>query len=403
MPTPLQVLNWDVSGYRTAADNAAHIADAIVKASGTMHSTIYDLLWKGVARLGAEGEADAEQTQMRAVATAYDDLAAACAGAAEDMADPIATIKSIILNYVHPPVSIGDDWSITGVEDWDSEAGIQLSRLASLASTLFAMDAQWGAKITEANGELEAMAPASALAAAQTIGLSDTTFDPRADPDRLRTSAAAFEQVFGRPPTSPADWSTAEVLNPKSYDPKYQGIGPEIRVVRIDPVHGQGVVRTGQFIEQRDVTSTPKGVNPFPRDRGDNRSADPHFDPEHTRVTAYVDYENGIVVMRQNPSVEQNDDGTPGEVKVAAPEGRVWQNSDGAVRLQYDAANPFAPSVAKSHSPLGDHTITVNGDLVFTPGADGVGSMEHGPITRHWRSTRTGRMGRAAPLPSIRP
>ncbi|MEV6071010.1 hypothetical protein AB0L82_31070 [Nocardia sp. NPDC052001] len=372
MPTPLQVLTWDVSGYATTATNATQIADAIVKASGTMHATIHDLLWQGAARHSADAKADAEQTQMRAIATAYDDLATACAGAANAMSDPIATIKSIILNYVHPPVSIGDDWSIEGVEDWNSEAGVQLSRLAGLASTLFAADAEWGAKIAAANGELEAMAPAAALAAANAVIQADKTSDPRADPERIQTSAAAFQQVFARLPTSPADWSTAEALNPKSYDPKYQGVGPEIRVARIDPVRGQGVVRTGQFIEQRDVTSTPKGVNPFPRDRGDNRSADPNFDPEHTRVTAYIDYENGIVVMRQNPSVEQNSDGTPGDVKVAAPDGRVWQNPDGSVRVQYDAANPFAPGVAKDHSVLGDHTITVNGDLVFTPGANGV-------------------------------
>ncbi|MFB7724425.1 hypothetical protein [Nocardia sp. NPDC056100] len=360
MPTPLQVLTWDISGYATTATNATQIADAIVKASGTMHATIHDLLWQGAARQSAEAKADAEQTQMRAIATAYDDLATACAGAANAMADLIATIKSIILNYVHPPVSIGDDWSIEGVEDWNSEAGVQLSRLAGLASTLFAADAEWGAKIAAANGELEAMAPATALAAANAVIQADKKNDTRADPERIRTSAAAFQQMFGHPPTSPTDWATAEVLNPKSYDPKYQNIGPEIKVVRINPVQGQGVVRAAEYIERGDVFNFPSW------DRGDGRTNDMNFDPEHARVTTYVDYENGVVVMRQNPSVTNPYLGDP-EAKVAEPQADVWQAGDGSVRVQYRCKNPFA---APDALDPWDHSV--NGDLVFSPGSDGV-------------------------------
>ncbi|HWF28792.1 MAG TPA: hypothetical protein VG327_10525 [Mycobacterium sp.] len=188
------------------------------------------------------------------------------------------------------------------------------------------------------------------------------------DLDRRRASEEAFKQVFGRPPTSPIDWETAEALNPNSYDPKYQGVKPEIRVVRIRPVPGQGLVRSSQYIEQRDVTS-----GPGTRDFGDGRTANPNFDPENARVTTYVDYENGIVVMRQNPSVQLNENGGPGAVKVGVPDGRVWQNPDGSVRIQYSAANPFAPDIARHPpGPLANNPITVNGDLVFTPGAQGV-------------------------------
>ena len=49
------------------------------------------------------------------------------------------------------------------------------------------------------------------------------------------------------------------------------------------------------------------------------------------------------------------------------------QLPDGSVRIKYDAANPFAPEIAKDSSgPLVGHTETVNGDLVFTPSANGV-------------------------------
>lgn len=139
-------------------------------------------------------------------------------------------------------------------------------------------------------------------------------------------------------------------------------------MVKIRPVPGQGVVRVGQWIEQRDVIS-----GPWKRDFGNTRPADPDFDPANTKVTTYVDYENGLVVMRQNPSVELNPDGGPGQVKVGIPEAVVQQTFDGAVRVQYDAANPFAPGTAQNPPwPLESNPWTVNGDLVFTPTAEGV-------------------------------
>ncbi|QIS05123.1 hypothetical protein F5X71_24895 [Nocardia brasiliensis] len=189
--------------------------------------------------------------------------------------------------------------------------------------------------------------------------------------ERTQAAAAAFEAVFGRPPTSPTDWQTAHILNPNSYTPKFQGVAPVIQVVKIDKVPGQGVVRAAQYIEQRDVSSWP----PPKRDLGDNRTADPHFDPEHAKVSTYIDYENGIVVLRQNPSVRQNPDGSPGEVQIGIPQGEVWQANDGSVRIKYDAGNPFAPdwtANAPGDTKLDQHGVTVNGDLVFKPGANGV-------------------------------
>lgn len=60
-------------------------------------------------------------------------------------------------------------------------------------------------------------------------------------------------------------------------------------------------------------------------------------------------------------------------MRVGIPEAVVQQNSDGAVRIKFDAANPFAPEIAQNPPwPLSDNPWTVNGDLVFTPSADGV-------------------------------
>lgn len=187
--------------------------------------------------------------------------------------------------------------------------------------------------------------------------------------ERRHNQIEAFKQVFGREPTSAADWETAAALDPHTYDPKFGGTQPQVRVVKIRPVPGQGVVRVSQWIEQRDATSSPFGN----RDLGNNRGPNIKFDPEDTKVTTYIDYENGLVILRQNPSVEETSTGAPGTVKVGTPRGSVTQLPDGSVRIKYDAGNPFAPGfTADPNGPLAGHTITVNGDLVFTPGPEGV-------------------------------
>lgn len=185
---------------------------------------------------------------------------------------------------------------------------------------------------------------------------------------RKRNQIDAFRKVFGRDPVSKSDWTTAANLDPHTYDPKNGGQNAEVRVVRIRPVPGQGVVRSSQFIPDRNVASGPGSY-----DLGDNRGPNPNFDPENSRVTMTIDYDNGLVVMRQNPSVKENSAGGPGEALAGIPTGSVTQTADGAVRIKYDAGNPFAPEITRDPTGLMQgHLITANGDLVFTPWAQGV-------------------------------
>lgn len=202
----------------------------------------------------------------------------------------------------------------------------------------------------------------------QAVDFKQTPYEQTGEAERRLNASKAFEEVFGHPPKSSTDWATAAALDPHTYDPDAQGVAPEISVVQIEPVPGQGVVRAGQWIEQRDVIS-----GPGKRDFGNGRTADPNFDPADTKVTTYIDYENGLVVMRQNPSIELNASGGPGDVRVGVPEAVVQQTSDGAVRIRYEAANPFAPGIAQDPPwPLSDNPWTVNGDLVFTPTSEGI-------------------------------
>ncbi len=210
---------------------------------------------------------------------------------------------------------------------------------------------------------------------AQMLG-GDVPFTPEIEgpntPDeneRRHNQEEAFRKVFGRNPVSKSDWTTAASLDPHTYDPKFDGHESEVTVVRIRPVPGQGVVRSSQWIADRNVSSWPPGSY----DLGNNRGPNSTFDPEDTKVTTTIDYDNGIVVMRQNPSVMENPDGSPGEVRCGTPSGTVTQLDDGSVRIKYDSANPFAPSIARDPSgPMQGHLATVNGDLVFAPGANGV-------------------------------
>jgi hypothetical protein len=233
----------------------------------------------------------------------------------------------------------------------------------------------------QANGVLESTQQQVAGIAGQTralgydVPLSPHTDGPQpgdpkpvSDEEKRINQRKAFRRIFGRDPVSKSDWSTAEVLDPHSYDPMYQGVGPEIKVVRIRPVEGQGVVRCSQWIEQDSVTGWP----PWTSDIGNTRGPDMNFNPENTKVTTYIDYDNGVVVMRQNPSTMVNDDGTLGASRVGVPTGTVTQTADGAVRIQYDSGNPFAPGVSRDPTTMEGHQVTVNGDLVFTPGANGV-------------------------------
>ncbi len=182
--------------------------------------------------------------------------------------------------------------------------------------------------------------------------------------ERRQNQIEAFKEVYGREPVTQNDWKMAEILDPTSYNEKNAGVPANVVVGRIKPVPGQGVVRTNLFIPQEEVwyPDVPGGVSGH--NFGDNRGFDPNAGPEDTRVAVYVDYENGVIVTRQNPSV----DTATGEARTGTPTVAAAQRPDGSVYLRYDTADPFSPggdSLGKL-SPW-----SVNGNIVIQPTADG--------------------------------
>jgi hypothetical protein len=139
---------------------------------------------------------------------------------------------------------------------------------------------------------------------------------PESEVDRRQNQIDAFRQVYGRDPVTQNDWKMAAILDPYSYNEKNAGVPANIVVARIKPVPGQGVVRANLFIPQEEVwyPDIPGGVSGH--NFGDNRGFDPNAGPDDTRVAIHVDYENGVIVTRQNPSV----DTATGEARTVGPE-----------------------------------------------------------------------------------
>ncbi|MDO5513277.1 hypothetical protein [Corynebacterium sp.] len=178
-----------------------------------------------------------------------------------------------------------------------------------------------------------------------------------ANAGRRLDQAAAFERATGRSPETPADWLTASMLDPTSEAEKNQGVEATVVMGRIRPVPGQGVVTMDLYIPAYSVFNSPTDY-----DLGDSRGPTSDAEVGNARVELIVDYESGVVVARQNPSISEN-----GKVEVGTPDIRVQQLTNGDVSIAYDAGNPLALNEGRpTHRVRGDIAIsTEDGQLVI--------------------------------------
>ncbi|WP_445167509.1 hypothetical protein ACTXG7_27545 [Mycolicibacterium sp. Dal123E01] len=354
-------------------DAFTHLSTHITDPGGTP--------WDGIAAEAAQARAYSDRLIVSGLADQLHDAASI----ARRGADQIAYIKERVLESVHTAeiagFSVGEDLSVDSraagaarqVAARQAQAQAYANEIRTRVGELIAADQEVAAGMTRATADI-GDARFSDGRSDHSIQAVDNRWkqgpQPFTDGDKRRQNQIdAFHKISGRDPVSKSDWMTAASLDPNTYSPKFNGKPSTVEVVRIRPVPGQGVVRSSQWIPQRDVYSWPLGS----RDLGNDRGPNPDFDPEDTKVTTTIDYDNGIVVIRQNPSVMENHDGSPGEVRCGTPTGTVTQLQDGTVRVKYDAGNPFAPGITRDpNGPMQGHLVTVNGDLVFTPVADGV-------------------------------
>ena len=95
---------------------------------------------------------------------------------------------------------------------------------------------------------------------------------------------------------------------------------------------------------------------------GDARGTDPLASAEDSRVSIYVDYENGVVIARQNPTVTADDSDRP---RAAIPDVKVEQDQDGTVTVGYNAVDTFQPAAATATG------VDVEGEISFAPNQSG--------------------------------
>ncbi|WP_020109865.1 hypothetical protein [Nocardia sp. 348MFTsu5.1] len=206
---------------------------------------------------------------------------------------------------------------------------------------------------------------------------------------RRANQVKAFQDQFDREPKSPNDWSMAEMLDTNTYDPVYRGVNSEVVVKKIDKVPGGGLQRINAFIPRDSVNNIPH------QNRGDNRGFDPKAGPEDSRVSIYVDYDNGVIVMRQNPSVEI----PSGAVKVDEPTFGVAQDGE-RVQVTFEATDPYAPFDDQKVGEWGASTVgaTVRGTLITSP-LDGAPEVE-GQLTNYpaWEVYDDSNSGTTTPM-----
>ncbi|OTR12588.1 hypothetical protein B9M83_01355 [Mycobacteroides abscessus] len=147
------------------------------------------------------------------------------------------------------------------------------------------------------------------------------------------------------------------MLDAHNYDPKYKGVESDIKVAKIEPQPGKGVVQVNAFIPGQRVWN-------FGHDKGDNRGFNPNALPEQARGNLLIDYENGLVVARDNPSVSVES----GNVAVHKPDVSVVQGPGGAVNVKWDMADGFLPGGADM-GKLSMHSVA--GEMVVKPGDNG--------------------------------
>jgi hypothetical protein len=176
---------------------------------------------------------------------------------------------------------------------------------------------------------------------------------------------AMFRSVTGHDPVTPQDWRTAATLDPSFGEPGVQSI---IGAAKITPKPGDGQVYGDAFIQDHDVLGLP----PHMEHLGDNRGFDPSVDPDKSRVSFMVDYDNGLAIVRQNPT-----HATDGAAGVHPAQVGVEQDPTGSVRLRLKATNGL---IGEGFGDLGE---SVRGDFIVDPngGPHGIPSV-NGKVTQ---------------------
>ncbi|AZG47169.1 BAR domain-containing protein [Gordonia insulae] len=212
---------------------------------------------------------------------------------------------------------------------------------------------------------------------------------------RKKNQIKAFHDRFGFDPRTDNDWKLAEILDTNTYNPVNKGVDSSVVVKTIDKVPGGGLQRINAFIPRDSVNNIPY------QNRGDARGFDPNAGPEDSRVSIYVDYDRGVVVMRQNPSVEI----PSGAVKVGTPTMGVAQDGD-RVQVTFEAKDPYMPFYDQKVGQWASSTVgtSVRGTLITEP-FDGAAPALDGQLPNYpaWEVYNDSESGTTTPVYKFMP
>ncbi len=349
------VQRWSSQAVREVFDASRQRAGAALEAARGLDALRVFGSWGGDAAAAAQSAL----AVTRADLDAHGAEAMAVAHAAADAAERIDAIKDRLRGLLDRAAALGlvVDAEANRVDMGRHPAGGPVDGLLNALALQHELDAL----LADADAVDDELATAINMADGD-APIPILSARPQDAEAQLQNQIDAFAAVFGRRPSSGADWETAAALDSHTYRGFGQGSAANVVVGRIEPVPGQGVVRMNLFIPSATV------VDPAFRDGwihananvGDNRRFDASATPEQSRVALLVDYENGLVLARQNPSVDLFRE----QVRVGTPTVRVTQRRDESVFIRYAAADPFSPG----GEDLAKASVAVRGELVVQPG-----------------------------------
>lgn len=157
------------------ARQADTISQGIITAADKMNRTIDGLNWSGAARWAADDRSNREQTQMRTLASAFEDLATTCRNGHAAMAPMVESLKTTVRSLEGNSFTVHEDWEVTETltnaepdEARVNEALNQTVALQRLAAELGWADDACAQGIRDALADIATLAPESA-------GLNPTT------------------------------------------------------------------------------------------------------------------------------------------------------------------------------------------------------------------------------------
>ena len=346
--------SWEVRDVAKALNNRAASMDDIK--AGIKRLPTNDT-WSGQAAASADKSLDGLCDYLSKHAEAHQAAATAMTKSADDIDDLQKRLRDVKASAEHK-------FSIN----------METGAVTPLTKDVDSAEQQ---RIVSGLGQILSSGQAADSELAHAVNLLDGVDTPGAPPTvpvdpnsaQAQTQKEAFKKVYGRDPLTANDWRMAAALDPHSYSPKYGGVPPAVVAGRFTPQPGKGIVRSNMFIPADQVQNLPKDLTDIqdgrllPMNYGDNRGPSATADPESSRVSVFVDYDHGVVVVRQNPTV--NVDGQRGGAAADVPDVHVVQAPDGRLTIDYNANDAY-------ENPIGTAAgVTVNGRVTLSPQPDG--------------------------------